>query len=196
MSASARLCRQAKPPQRAFRYHWAPQPACGDRSVYRRCWNTAAPRHSHLGPYSECRGPHPGNISVNHKKRSRPWNTAWIGWRIKKWDVQWWALHQKPSKKDRLQRDPDDNERGRKKTTTFHPHQNCGRRRGTQGPYYPFGSHPGPMDGEGYNLGTNKEMFDAELYAIYRAAIRLGKRREHDQEYTIFVDSQAAIKCV
>jgi len=32
------------------------------------------------------------------------------------------------------------------------------------------------------------------LYAIYRAIMRFGKRREHDQEYTIFVDSQAAIK--
>jgi len=34
----------------------------------------------------------------------------------------------------------------------------------------------------------------AELYSIYRAAMRYGKRREHDQEYTIFADSQAAIK--
>jgi len=48
--------------------------------------------------------------------------------------------------------------------------------------------------GEGYHLGTNKEVFDAELYAIYRPVMRFGKRREHDQEYTIFVDSQAAIK--
>jgi len=48
--------------------------------------------------------------------------------------------------------------------------------------------------GEGYHLGTNKEVFDAELYAIYRAVMRFGKRREHDQEYTIFVDSQVAIK--
>jgi len=48
--------------------------------------------------------------------------------------------------------------------------------------------------GEGYHLGTNKEVFDAELYAIYRAVMRFGKRHEHDQEYTIFVDSQEAIK--
>jgi len=48
--------------------------------------------------------------------------------------------------------------------------------------------------GEGYHLGTNKEVFDAELYAIYRSVMRFGKRREHDQEYTIFVDSQAAMK--
>jgi len=34
--------------------------------------------------------------------------------------------------------------------------------------------------GEGYHLGTNKEVFDAELYAIYRAVMRFGKRREHD----------------
>jgi len=49
---------------------------------------------------------------------------------------------------------------------------------------------------EGYHFGTNKEVFDAELYAIYRAVRRFGKRREHDQEYTMFVDSQAAIKKV
>jgi len=46
----------------------------------------------------------------------------------------------------------------------------------------------------GYLPGTNKEVFDAELYAIYRAVMRFGKRRERDQEYTIFVDSQAAMK--
>jgi hypothetical protein len=48
--------------------------------------------------------------------------------------------------------------------------------------------------GEGYFLGSKKEVFDAELYAIYRAVMRFGKRREHNQDYTIFTDAQAAIE--
>jgi len=62
------------------------------------------------------------------------------------------------------------------------------------GPHYPLGSQPAPMDGPGRDITSGQtKAFDAELYAIYQAAMRFGKRRERDQECTIFIDSQAAI---
>ena len=49
------------------------------------------------------------------------------------------------------------------------------------------------VEGEGTFLGTNKEVFDAEVYAIREAARLLDKRGEVGQSYTVFSDSQAAI---
>jgi len=51
-----------------------------------------------------------------------------------------------------------------------------------------------PMDRRGIPPRDKQEVFGAELYAIYQAVIRFRKWHEHDQEYTIFVDSQAAMK--
>ena len=42
-------------------------------------------------------------------------------------------------------------------------------------------------------LGTNKEVFDAEVFAILRAVTLLVERKEEDQAYTVFSDSQAAV---
>ena len=42
-------------------------------------------------------------------------------------------------------------------------------------------------------LGKNKEVFDAEVFAVLRAARLLNERAESGQSYTIFSDSQAAI---
>jgi ribonuclease HI len=55
-------------------------------------------------------------------------------------------------------------------------------------------SHRSRWDGQAFHLGNNKEVFDAELYAIYQAIIRFGKRREHNKAYTIFADAQAALQ--
>ena len=46
--------------------------------------------------------------------------------------------------------------------------------------------------GEGTFLGTNKEVFDAEVYAIREATRLLDERGETGQSYTVF-DSQSAI---
>ena len=45
----------------------------------------------------------------------------------------------------------------------------------------------------GTYLGKNKEVFDAEVYAILRAAKLLDERGERDRAYLVFSDSQAAI---
>ena len=51
--------------------------------------------------------------------------------------------------------------------------------------------------GEGWHLGNNKEVFDAEVYTVFRAVRRFAMRDEEDQWYTIFADSSSAIKrCV
>ena len=47
--------------------------------------------------------------------------------------------------------------------------------------------------GRRYHLGTNKEVFDAEVFAIYRALHVLAQRQESGRRYTIFVYSTAAI---
>ena len=41
--------------------------------------------------------------------------------------------------------------------------------------------------------GTNKEVFDAEVFAILRAVRLLNERGEEDQAYTMFTNSQAAV---
>ena len=45
-------------------------------------------------------------------------------------------------------------------------------------------------------LGKNKEVFDAEVFAIGRALRILNERDERDQRYTVFSDSQAALSRV
>ena len=45
---------------------------------------------------------------------------------------------------------------------------------------------------EGVYLGKNKEVFDAEVYAIGRALEVLNERDEENRQYTVFSDSQAA----
>ena len=47
--------------------------------------------------------------------------------------------------------------------------------------------------GAGTFLGTNKEVFDAEVFAILRAVRLLNERGEFGRDYTIFSDSQAAV---
>ena len=43
----------------------------------------------------------------------------------------------------------------------------------------------GRLTGRRYRLGKNKEVFDAELYALYQASEILEERGEQGQEYTI-----------
>ena len=45
-------------------------------------------------------------------------------------------------------------------------------------------------------MGKNKEVFDAELFAIGQALDELNARGERDRDYTVFSDSQAAISRV
>ena len=47
-----------------------------------------------------------------------------------------------------------------------------------------------------FHLGTNKEVFDAEVFAIYGALRILDQRHESDQRYTVFSDSTTAINRV
>ena len=47
--------------------------------------------------------------------------------------------------------------------------------------------------GQRYHLGTNKEVFDAEVYAIYQALRVSDQRQENGHQYIVFVDSTAAI---
>ena len=51
----------------------------------------------------------------------------------------------------------------------------------------------GRWRGTGTFLGTNKEVFDAEVYAILQAIRLLNARGECGRSYTIFSDSQAAV---
>ena len=51
----------------------------------------------------------------------------------------------------------------------------------------------GGWTGRGAYLGTNKEVFDAEVFAILRAVRLLNKRGEEGQAYTIFSGSQTAV---
>lgn len=44
-----------------------------------------------------------------------------------------------------------------------------------------------------FHLGSNKEVFDAEVYAIYQALSTMGQRQESGRRYTLFVDSTLAI---
>ena len=45
----------------------------------------------------------------------------------------------------------------------------------------------------GTYLGTDKEVFDVEVFAILRATQLLNERGKSEQSYTVFSDSQAAI---
>ena len=51
----------------------------------------------------------------------------------------------------------------------------------------------GGWTGRRFQLGKNKEVFDAEAFAVWQALRALEQRNEHDREYTIFVDSTSAI---
>ena len=46
--------------------------------------------------------------------------------------------------------------------------------------------------GRSFHLGTNKEVFDAEVFAILQATKAFDQRNESNVGYTIFTDSQAA----
>ena len=48
----------------------------------------------------------------------------------------------------------------------------------------------------GTYLGKNKEVFDAEVYAVLQAVKLLEEREEEGQIYTVLSDSQAAISRV
>jgi ribonuclease HI len=65
--------------------------------------------------------------------------------------------------------------------------------RNTGRTYYPLPSNEG-WTGKRFHLGSNKEVFDAELYAIYQAVMRFAQREEYNTEYTIFADSTSAIQ--
>ena len=52
---------------------------------------------------------------------------------------------------------------------------------------------PGGWTGRRYHLGSNKVVFDAEVFAIYRALGAIEERQERGRQYTIFVDSTSAI---
>ena len=54
-------------------------------------------------------------------------------------------------------------------------------------------SPDGGWTGHRFQLGKNKEVFDAEVFAVWRALRALEQRNERDRRYTIFVDSTAAI---
>ena len=47
--------------------------------------------------------------------------------------------------------------------------------------------------GRRFHLGTNKEVLDAEDFAIYQALQTIERREERGHSYTIFVDSTSAI---
>ena len=47
--------------------------------------------------------------------------------------------------------------------------------------------------GRRFHLGSNKEMFDAEVYAIYQALSIMDQRQESGRRYTLFVDPTSAI---
>ena len=53
---------------------------------------------------------------------------------------------------------------------------------------------PGGCAGQRFNLGTNKEVFGAEVYAIYRALDIVDQKQENRHRYTISVDSASAIE--
>jgi hypothetical protein len=40
--------------------------------------------------------------------------------------------------------------------------------------------------GQAFRLGDNKEVFDAELYAIYQAPTHFGRHDEWNHHYTVF----------
>ena len=55
---------------------------------------------------------------------------------------------------------------------------------------------PVGWSGHRYHLGSNKEVFDAEVFAIHRALLWLKGRQGTGRRFTIFADSTAAIERV
>ena len=53
---------------------------------------------------------------------------------------------------------------------------------------------PQGWTGQHFHLGSNKEVFDAEVFAIYQALRVIDQRQETGRNYTIFVDSTSAIE--
>ena len=51
----------------------------------------------------------------------------------------------------------------------------------------------GGWTGRRFQLGINKEVFDAEVFPVWQALRALGQRNERDREYTIFVESTSDI---
>ena len=47
--------------------------------------------------------------------------------------------------------------------------------------------------GSCFHLGTNKGVFDAEVFAVYQALRTIERRGERGRQYAIFVDSTSAI---
>ena len=54
-------------------------------------------------------------------------------------------------------------------------------------------SPEGGWTGRRFQLGRNKEVFDADVFAVWQTLRALEQRSERDREYTIFVDSTSAI---
>ena len=54
-------------------------------------------------------------------------------------------------------------------------------------------STEGGWTGRRFQLGKNKEVFDAEVFAIWQALRALEQRKESGRRYTVFVDSTSAI---
>ena len=54
-------------------------------------------------------------------------------------------------------------------------------------------SPEGGWTGRRFQLGKNKQVFDAEVFAVWQALRALEQRSEHGRDYTIFVDSTSAI---
>ena len=52
---------------------------------------------------------------------------------------------------------------------------------------------PGGWTGRRFHLGINKEIFDAEAFAIYQALQVLDRLQESGHRYTVFVDCTAVI---
>ena len=52
---------------------------------------------------------------------------------------------------------------------------------------------PSGWTGKFFHLGDNKEVFDAEVYAIAQALSVMDQRRGSGRRYTVFVDSTSAI---
>ena len=52
---------------------------------------------------------------------------------------------------------------------------------------------PDGWEGRCFHLGDNKEVFDAEVYAIAQAIEVIDQRQERGHRYTIFVDSTSAV---
>ena len=52
---------------------------------------------------------------------------------------------------------------------------------------------PGGWTGCRYHIGCNKEVFDAEAFAVYRALSVIEQRQERERENTILVDSTSVV---